>query len=171
MGCLVFLDRFSFYYYFYVRIWLRFTVYILDLFLFNIEHQSERVCLVIEFFFGVLYLWYSEAVLNSLLIMNSILFVLLSQSVLEGYNGTVMAYGQTGTGKTYTLGRLGDEDTSARGIMVRAMEDILANISPETDSISVSFLQVAQATYMLEYWFHHYAHLSFSNFVTSRRSL
>ncbi|KAG6427973.1 hypothetical protein SASPL_112221 [Salvia splendens] len=63
------------------------------------------------------------------------------EGVLEGYNGTVMAYGQTGTGKTYTLGRLGDEDTSARGIMVRAMEDILANISPETDSISVSFLQ------------------------------
>ncbi|KAG6432375.1 hypothetical protein SASPL_103951 [Salvia splendens] len=54
------------------------------------------------------------------------------ESVLEGYNGTVMAYGQTGTGKTYTLGRLGDEDTSARGIMVEL------------------------ATYMLEYWFHHY---------------
>ena len=73
-----------------------------------------------------------------------------------------MAYGQTGTGKTYTLGRLGDEDTSARGIMVRAMEDILANISPETDSISVSFLQVELATYMLEHWFHHYKHLSLS---------
>lgn len=64
------------------------------------------------------------------------------QSVLEGYNGTVMAYGQTGTGKTFTLGRLGEEDTAARGIMVRAMEDILADISPETDSVSVSYLQV-----------------------------
>ncbi|CAA0820814.1 Armadillo repeat-containing kinesin-like protein 2 [Striga hermonthica] len=64
------------------------------------------------------------------------------ESVLDGYNGTVMAYGQTGTGKTYTLGKLGDEDTSARGIMVRSMEDILANISPETDSISVSYLQL-----------------------------
>lgn len=53
-----------------------------------------------------------------------------------------MAYGQTGTGKTYTLGRLGEEDTAARGIMVRAMEDILAEISPETDSVSVSYLQV-----------------------------
>ena len=53
-----------------------------------------------------------------------------------------MAYGQTGTGKTYTLGRLGEEDNAARGIMVRAMEDILANISLETDSISVSYLQV-----------------------------
>ncbi|CAD5175234.1 unnamed protein product [Musa acuminata subsp. malaccensis] len=64
------------------------------------------------------------------------------ESVLEGYNGTVMAYGQTGTGKTYTLGRLGEEDTAARGIMVRAMEDILADTSPETDSVSVSYLQL-----------------------------
>ncbi|CAN6215224.1 unnamed protein product [Urochloa humidicola] len=61
---------------------------------------------------------------------------------MEGYNGTVMAYGQTGTGKTFTLGRLGEEDTAARGIMVRAMEDILADITPETDSVSVSYLQL-----------------------------
>lgn len=64
------------------------------------------------------------------------------QSVLDGYNGTIMAYGQTGTGKTYTLGRLGEEDTAARGIMVRAMEDILTDVSLETDSVSVSYLQV-----------------------------
>jgi len=64
------------------------------------------------------------------------------QSVLDGYNGTIMAYGQTGTGKTYTLGRLGEEDTAARGIMVRAMEDIFADVSLETDSVSVSYLQV-----------------------------
>lgn len=53
-----------------------------------------------------------------------------------------MAYGQTGTGKTFTLGRLGEEDTALRGIMVRAMEDILADVSLETDSVSVSYLQV-----------------------------
>lgn len=69
-------------------------------------------------------------------------FVHFLQSVLDGYNGTIMAYGQTGTGKTYTLGRLGEEDTAARGIMVRAMEDIFATVSLETDSISVSYLQV-----------------------------
>ncbi|KAA3475346.1 armadillo repeat-containing kinesin-like protein 2 isoform X1 [Gossypium australe] len=68
------------------------------------------------------------------------------ESVLDGYNGTVMAYGQTGTGKTFTLGRLGEEDTSARGIMVRSMEEILANVSPETDSISVSYLQLYMET-------------------------
>lgn len=58
-----------------------------------------------------------------------------------------MAYGQTGTGKTFTLGRLGDEDTSARGIMVRAMEDILVNISQDTDSIMVSYLQVCTCVF------------------------
>jgi kinesin family protein 5 len=57
-----------------------------------------------------------------------------------------MAYGQTGTGKTFTLGRLGEEDTSDRGIMVRSMEDIFADISPETDSVSVSYLQVSLVT-------------------------
>ncbi|XP_014520993.1 kinesin-like protein KIN-UA isoform X1 [Vigna radiata var. radiata] len=68
------------------------------------------------------------------------------ESVLDGYNGTIMAYGQTGTGKTYTLGRLGEEDNAARGIMVRAMEDILAHISLETDSVSVSYLQLYMET-------------------------
>ncbi|KAL5796337.1 hypothetical protein ACOSQ2_001157 [Xanthoceras sorbifolium] len=68
------------------------------------------------------------------------------ESVLGGYNGTVMAYGQTGTGKTFTLGRLGEEDTSSRGIMVRSMEDILADVSLETDSVSVSYLQLYMET-------------------------
>lgn len=67
---------------------------------------------------------------------------LYGQSVLEGYNGTIMAYGQTGTGKTFTLGRLGEEDRSDRGIMVRAMEDILTNITPGEDTVTVSYLQV-----------------------------
>lgn len=53
-----------------------------------------------------------------------------------------MAYGQTGTGKTFTLGRLGEEDTSDRGIMVRSMENILGDISLHTDSVLVSYLQV-----------------------------
>lgn len=53
-----------------------------------------------------------------------------------------MAYGQTGTGKTYTLGRLGKNDASERGIMVRALEDIFSSISPASDSLEVSYLQV-----------------------------
>lgn len=43
-------------------------------------------------------------------------------SVLQGYNGSIIAYGQTGTGKTYTIeGESGDE---ARGIIPRASEHI-----------------------------------------------
>lgn len=63
--------------------------------------------------------------------------------MLQGYNGTIMAYGQTGTGKTYTLGHLDEEDDSNRGIMVRAVEDILAGVSLKDDSVTVSYLQVA----------------------------
>ena len=64
------------------------------------------------------------------------------QSVLSGYNGTVMAYGQTGTGKTYTVGKLGKDDASERGIMVRALEDILASTTRGSDIVEVSYLQV-----------------------------
>ncbi|KAG2543403.1 kinesin-like protein KIN-UA isoform X4 [Panicum virgatum] len=64
------------------------------------------------------------------------------ESVLEGYNGTVMAYGQTGTGKTYTVGRLGKDDPSERGIMVRALEHILSSMSFETDRVAISYLQL-----------------------------
>ncbi|XP_062209924.1 kinesin-like protein KIN-UA isoform X2 [Phragmites australis] len=64
------------------------------------------------------------------------------ESVLEGYNGTVMAYGQTGTGKTYTVGRLGKNDPSERGIMVRALEHILSIVSLETDRVAISYLQM-----------------------------
>lgn len=51
-------------------------------------------------------------------------------SALEGYNATIFAYGQTGTGKTYTMEgfkySMGDED---RGIIPRAIEDIFKYVS------------------------------------------
>ncbi|XP_061993146.1 kinesin-like protein KIN-UA [Rosa rugosa] len=53
-----------------------------------------------------------------------------------------MAYGQTGTGKIYTLGRLGCDDASERGIMVRALEDIILSTAPESDTVEVSYLQL-----------------------------
>jgi DNA replication protein DnaC len=41
------------------------------------------------------------------------------ENVLQGYNGTIFAYGQTGTGKTHTItGILKDE--KQKGIMPRA---------------------------------------------------
>lgn len=44
-------------------------------------------------------------------------------SVLQGYNGSIIAYGQTGTGKTYTIEGEGIND-AARGIIPRASEQI-----------------------------------------------
>ena len=48
-------------------------------------------------------------------------------SVLEGYNSTIFAYGQTGTGKTFTMeGFTYDNLDSSRGIIPRTIEDILS---------------------------------------------
>jgi hypothetical protein len=48
-------------------------------------------------------------------------------SVLSGYNTTLMAYGQTGTGKTYTMEGFTNEEE--RGIIPRAVEDVFAYIN------------------------------------------
>ena len=45
------------------------------------------------------------------------------ESVLEGYNGTIFAYGQTGTGKTHTM-EGEHEIESERGIIPRTFEHI-----------------------------------------------
>jgi len=50
-------------------------------------------------------------------------------SVLEGYNATILAYGQTGTGKTYTMeGFKYQQNDPSRGIIPRAMEEIFRYI-------------------------------------------
>ena len=49
-------------------------------------------------------------------------------SVLDGYNGTVFAYGQTGTGKTFTM--VGEaNDPVLSGMIPRAFEQIFTHIS------------------------------------------
>lgn len=46
-------------------------------------------------------------------------------SVLEGYNATILAYGQTGTGKTHTMeGFKYSGGDPHRGIIPRSMEEI-----------------------------------------------
>ena len=53
-------------------------------------------------------------------------------SVLLGYNATILAYGQTGTGKTYTMeGFKYSSVDEQRGIIPRAMEEIFKYISSE----------------------------------------
>ncbi|EFN55673.1 hypothetical protein CHLNCDRAFT_133904 [Chlorella variabilis] len=59
------------------------------------------------------------------------------QNVLQGYNASIVAYGQTGTGKTYTMegerapSALGGASHSA-GIIPRAIEDVFAYIQRDT---------------------------------------
>ena len=66
------------------------------------------------------------------------------QSVLQGYNGTIMCYGQTGAGKTYTqLG--GTSAYEYRGVQPRAIAEIFnyVNDSPQFDAtIGVSYLEI-----------------------------
>ena len=54
------------------------------------------------------------------------------QSVVEGYNGTVLCYGQTGAGKTYTM--TGSSTVfKYRGIVPRAVSQIYALTSNKFD--------------------------------------
>mmetsp|Transcript_6750 Transcript_6750/g.9930 ORF Transcript_6750/g.9930 Transcript_6750/m.9930 type:complete len:600 (+) Transcript_6750:267-2066(+) len=50
------------------------------------------------------------------------------QSVLEGYNGTVFAYGQTGAGKTHTMEGV-PEDVELRGIIPNAFQHIFDHVA------------------------------------------
>ena len=50
------------------------------------------------------------------------------RAVLDGYNATVFAYGQTGTGKTYTM--QGDEkDTELMGMAPRAVHELFEAVT------------------------------------------
>lgn len=67
----------------------------------------------------------------------------LVASVLEGYNCCVFAYGQTGTGKTYTMEGKNTED--GKGIVPRAFEQIWAHISRQTGVeflVTVRYLEI-----------------------------
>lgn len=65
--------------------------------------------------------------------------------ILNGYNGTVFAYGQTGAGKSYTM--MGNmDDPEQRGVIPRIVEQIFASImsSPSTIeyTVRVSYMEI-----------------------------
>ena len=74
------------------------------------------------------------------------------KDVLNGYNGTVFAYGQTGTGKTYTMGILEQVNESEvivqerDGIIPRAMQQMFAHKESKREAgefdVSLSFIQI-----------------------------
>ena len=66
------------------------------------------------------------------------------ESCFEGYNGTIFAYGQTSSGKTFTITG-GAERYADRGIIPRALSYIFGAINKNTThqySVNVSYLEV-----------------------------
>jgi len=69
------------------------------------------------------------------------------ESILEGYNSTIFAYGQTGTGKTFTMeGYSKNHQDEGRGIIPRSMEEIfnyIEKINTNTKfMVRASYLQI-----------------------------
>eukprot|EP00242_Pyramimonas_sp_CCMP2087_P003982 CAMPEP_0198214834 /NCGR_PEP_ID=MMETSP1445-20131203/44469_1 /TAXON_ID=36898 /ORGANISM="Pyramimonas sp., Strain CCMP2087" /LENGTH=657 /DNA_ID=CAMNT_0043890189 /DNA_START=574 /DNA_END=2543 /DNA_ORIENTATION=- len=66
-------------------------------------------------------------------------------STLEGYNATIIAYGPTSTGKTYTME--GGREGETRGIIPRAIDDIFDYIENDTSAsrkylVRAAYLQI-----------------------------
>lgn len=70
----------------------------------------------------------------------------LVDSVLQGFNGTIFAYGQTGTGKTYTMeGIRGDPEK--RGVIPNSFDHIFTHISRSQNQqylVRASYLEIYQ---------------------------
>ncbi len=65
-------------------------------------------------------------------------------SVIEGYNATIFAYGQTGAGKSFTM--IGNTaDFAQRGVTPRALNHLFREIEARTDSdflVTASYLEI-----------------------------
>lgn len=65
--------------------------------------------------------------------------------VLEGYNGTILAYGQTGTGKTYTMSGSPDSPQT-KGIIPNTFAHIFGHIAKAKDNqkflVRVSYMEI-----------------------------
>ncbi|XP_015683963.1 kinesin-like protein KIF3C, partial [Protobothrops mucrosquamatus] len=70
----------------------------------------------------------------------------LIDSVLQGFNGTIFAYGQTGTGKTYTMQGVW-ADPEKRGVIPISFEHIFTHISRSQNQqylVRASYLEIYQ---------------------------
>lgn len=70
----------------------------------------------------------------------------LVDSVLLGFNGTIFAYGQTGTGKTYTMEGVRN-DPDRRGVIPNSFEHIFTHISRSQNQqylVRASYLEIYQ---------------------------
>lgn len=68
----------------------------------------------------------------------------LVEHVLAGYNASLLAYGQTGTGKTYTMGILERVHADGSGIVPRALHKLVADLQASASewTMTLSFVQI-----------------------------
>ena len=69
------------------------------------------------------------------------------QSSLKGYSGTIFAYGPTNSGKTYTMrgggvGLGGQKGGFSKGLMERAVEELLSELTSTGGELWASYLQI-----------------------------
>lgn len=66
--------------------------------------------------------------------------------ILNGYNGTVFAYGQTGAGKSYTMMGSDIDDDEGKGIIPRIVEQVFTSIMTSPSNIEytvrVSYMEI-----------------------------
>ena len=65
------------------------------------------------------------------------------ENVVDGFNATVLAYGQTGAGKTYTV--MGGRDYASRGLVPRAIHHLFSCLSAQVGAdvtVRVSFCEI-----------------------------
>jgi hypothetical protein len=66
----------------------------------------------------------------------------VSEDLFSGYNATILCYGQTGAGKTFTMGTFADED---KGILPRACDHLFQTIQDKCDgnaTVELSYLEI-----------------------------
>ena len=59
--------------------------------------------------------------------------------IMAGYNGTIFAYGQSGSGKTYTMYGNDIYDENTKGIIPRIVEEIFKRVEKSDNSIDFQF--------------------------------
>jgi len=99
----------------------------------NKENEAPRI-----FYFDRVY---DDTTKQEVLFKESALPIL--NDVIQGYNGTMFAYGQTGTGKSFTM--TGKEEPHLRGIIPRSFETIFSLIKGTYQTnflIRVSYLEI-----------------------------
>eukprot|EP00118_Oscarella_pearsei_P008574 m.45083 g.45083 ORF g.45083 m.45083 type:complete len:132 (+) comp33564_c0_seq3:215-610(+) len=80
-----------------------------------------------EFTFDAVYDWNSKQ-----MDLYNETFRPIVESVLEGYNGTIFAYGQTGTGKTFTMEGI-RSDVEQRGVIPNSFDHVFTHIARSHD--------------------------------------